>query len=304
MGSDSNSDNSFTQNDINNINAEFAEYHNIQNQLNIRDNIMKESILKRDLLIKMQNDDISNQLFNLDNISSTVSNRNRMIDQSNQENINNDMRIRVLIVGIIYAILLLIAVILFGKKTLDSKKLSLVLIILTVIYGIFLIYTYNMFYMKTALNFSKFNNEQKLKDKLFEWKNNINEVASEYLYGDETEWQNKNCKCDVNNEEGEPWVTNMDDDLVRGYFYYDGTSPQQLLIPSPDSKNYTDKIDWLDYSPNGNSYLKTTDNKSVIETDNNLYYNYNNTTDPSILLLKKLNDSKTLVNDTTYTANT
>ena len=296
-------DNDLSQNDINEINAEFAEYHNLQNQLNIRDNIMKENILKRDLLIKMKNDDISSQLFNLDNISSTVSNRNTMINQSNQEIVNNDMRINVLIIGIIYAILLLIAVILFGKKILDGKKLSLVLIILTVIYGIFLIYTYNVFYIKTALNFSKFNREQKLKDKLFEWTDNINEIASEYLYGDETEWKNKNCKCPVTNEEGEAWLTNMNDTLTRGYFYHDGTAPQQLLIPSPDNNNYNDKIDWLDYSPNGNSFLKTSNGKSFIETDNNQYYNYKNTTDPSILLLKKLNDSNTLVNHTTYTAN-
>ena len=294
-----------SQNDIKNINAEFSEYQQIQNQLNIRDNIMKESILKRDLLIKMQNDDISKQLFSLDNISSTVSNRNRMIDQTTQENINNDIRIRVLIVGIIYAILLLISVILFGKKILDNKKFSMVLIILTVIYVIFLFYSYNIFYLKTALNFNDFNKKQKIMDKLFEWKDNINEIASEFLYDDETAWTNKNCKCPAKTyEEGDPWITNMNDNVTRGYFYHDGTAPQQLLIPSPDNKNYTDKIEWLDYSPNGNSYLKTTNNKSVIETDNNQYYNYKNTTDPSILLLKKLNDSHTLVNDTTYTANT
>ena len=297
-------DNSLSQNDINNINAEFQEYHNIQNQLNIRDNIMKESILKRDLLIKMQNNDISNQLFGLDNISSTVSNRNRMIDQNNQENKNNDIRIYVLIVGIIYAIFLLITVILFGKKILDNKKLSLVLIILTVIYVIFLIYTYNIFYLKTAFNFAEFNKKQKIIDKLHDWSDNINEVASEFLYGNETDWTNKNCKCPAKTyEESEPWITNTNDSLKRGYFYYDGTAPQQLLIPSPNSKIETNKIDWPDYSPNGNSTLKTVNNKSFIETDNSQYYNYKNTTDPSILLLKKLNDSNTLVNNTTYTAN-
>jgi hypothetical protein len=296
--------NELSQNDINAINAEFSEYHNIQNQLNIRDNIMKENILKRDLLIKMQNDDISDQLSNLDNISSTVSNRSRMLDQSNQENINNDTRIYVLIVGIIYAILLLITVILFGKKILDSKKLSIILIILTIIYVLFLIYTYNIFYLKNAINFSDYNKKQKAINKLIDMSNDINTITSDFLYGDENEWKNKNCKCpDKIDQEGQAWTKNTRHDFTRGYFYHDGTAPQQLLIPTPNNTNYTDKIDWPDYSPNGNSYLKTKDGKSFIDTEDNQYYNYNSKTDPSILLLKQLNKSNTLVNNTTYTAN-
>jgi hypothetical protein len=59
------------------------------------------------------------------------------------------------------------------------------------------------------------------------------------------------------------------------------------------------KIEWPDYSPNGNSKINNKDN--TIITENNKFYNYKSTTDPSVLLLKELSKSNVLENSVTYT---
>jgi len=300
---------SISQEDIQVINLEFQNYHDIQNSLNARDNLMKESILKQDLLIKFQNDDLSHQLSMLENIESNISNKSRIIDQSNQNIKNNDTSIYVLSISIIFALLYTALVVAFGIKKIDHKKLVTGLIIVTVIYGLFLIYSYNILYLKTAFNYLEFTKKEKIANKLKEWNDNQTSSTSEALYGNESDWIAENCNCPADSGlTSTEWDSaNNFTDITKGFFYYDGTAPQQLLIPNPvntgigmDPK-YTSKIDWVDHSPNGNRKFYNNSNK--IQTDDTQFYNYKNTTDPSVLLLKELNKSHVLVNDETYTAN-
>jgi hypothetical protein len=62
-----------------------------------------------------------------------------------------------------------------------------------------------------------------------------------------------------------------------------------------------EKIDWVDYSPDGNSKYDARLNK--ITNINNNYYNYNASNDPVNIQLRELEASNLLVNDQTYTGN-
>ena len=79
------------------------------------------------------------------------------------------------------------------------------------------------------------------------------------------------------------------------------STPQQILVPSPDTITTDASIDWVDYSPSGNNSYDPSTNKTT--NNNKNFYNYKSTTDPTVLLLKELDKSDALVNKTTKTAN-
>jgi hypothetical protein len=128
----------------------------------------------------------------------------------------------------------------------------------------------------------------------------------------EEDWVKNNCACPVVEETNTSDIYPVDQNVVSkeipGYFYYDGTSPAQLLIPTPDPVlGLNQKIDWVDHSSNGNVLYNPNTNK--VSYDNKSYYNYKNTTDPTIGLKKQLNNfnssakDKSLVGDKTYSTN-
>jgi hypothetical protein len=76
-------DNLTTANEIiNSINLNLSQLNYIQNQLNLKSNVNQEILLKQEELLKMENDDLMNQLKKLENIESIISNKDRMIDQT------------------------------------------------------------------------------------------------------------------------------------------------------------------------------------------------------------------------------
>jgi hypothetical protein len=300
---------------VNGINSFLSKGTATQNYKNKMINLNNEALIKKEELLKFENEDLMNQLKELENIQSTISNKERIIEQNNfsmeQENIN----IRVLIASIILAILLLIGISLYGTGKIDSKKLTVIVIIIIFLYIILFIYMYDMFYFRTALDFLTFRRRHRLIGSLREWGETVRNEAKENIYGTESEWISNNCACPANygvSEEEDIYASdpNVGVAEIPGYMYYDGTAPQQILVPSPDTiTTQTSEdgvirdanINWVDYSPNGNNFYDPLNNKTT--NDNNSFYNYKSTSDPTVLLLKELNESNTLVNNITKSAN-
>jgi hypothetical protein len=258
------------------------------------------------------------QLKELEYIQSTISNKERIIEQNNVSMKQEDVNIRVLITCIILAIFLLIAISLYGSGKLDSAKLGGVVSIIVVLYIIVFIYAYNIFYFRTAIEILSYRKRERLIGSVREWRENRRNDVKESIYGDESEWISNNCACPADSvleEEEEIYsaVPNVSVLEIPGYMYYDGTAPQQILVPSPDNiQTYSQvgnqtpfktdtQINWLDYSPSGNNFYDKSTNTTTNINKN--YYNYKNITDPTVLLLKELNRSDVLVNKTTKTAN-
>jgi hypothetical protein len=231
----------------------------------------------------MQNEDLMNQLKELEVIQSTIANKDRYIDQVNDNITNQNLNIRVLVISILLAILLLAIIILFGYGIFQYIHFIILIVIIVICYIILFLYSYNIFYFRDSIDqlggFNK--NVSKLNSKLENWSKTVGEDIRNELYGDESTWINNHCTCPPQTEESDDSNNNLiyaedanvSQSEIPGYFYYDGTAPQQLLLPTPSTQQLNENIDWVDYSPSGTLHH----NKKVNQTynTNNNYYNAN-----------------------------
>ena len=292
------------------INQNLAELNLIQNQLNTVNNLNQEALVKKDQLLRMENDDLMKQLRELETIQSTITNKDRLIDQTNNNIKSQNLNIKILVSSIALAIILLIAILLFGLGKIAMNLLILIIIIIAVLYFLLYIYSYNIFYFKDAITMLFDRRAQKLGYELNKWSDSIKTNVNNEIDSLKQNWIDQNCLCPEETSEEDSLLdsemagigNNVNEEQVVGYYYYDGSSPAQLLVPEPTpNMRLNEKIDWVDYSPDGNSKYDARLNK-IININNN-YYNYNASNDPVNIQLKKLDESKLLVNDQTYTGN-
>jgi len=304
-----NTNNNTVQELVNAINQNLAELNLIQNQLNTVNNLNQEALVKKDQLLRMENDDLMKQLRELETIQSTITNKDRLIDQTNNNIESQNKTIKILVSSIALAIILLIAIVLFGFSQITMSLLILIIIIIAVLYFLLYIYSYNIFYFKDAITMLFDRRAQKLGYELNKWSDTIKTNVNNEIDSLKQNWIDQNCLCPPTTSEEASSDSemvgignNVNEEQVVGYYYYDASSPAQLLVPEPTpNMRLNEKIDWVDYSPDGNSKYDARLNKTI--NINNNYYNYNASNDPVNIQLKKLEESKLLVNDQTYTGN-
>jgi hypothetical protein len=298
------------------LNSNIAELNYIQNQMSIANNLNQENLVKQQELLKMQNEDLNNQLRELEIIQSTIANKDRYIDQVNDNITNQNLNIRVLVISILLAILLLVIIVLFGYGVFQYFQFVTLLIIIVLCYLILFLYSYNIFHFRDSIDgLSGLNkNLKKLDDKLNKWSSTVNHELRNELYGLESAWVNNHCSCPEseednsnNNNSNNVYAedANVSQAEIPGHFYYDGTAPQQLITPFRAGLN--EDINWVDYSPSG--LLRYSKGQYTATNENNNYYNANskNSRERGNILnnLKNELDSMPsyLVNNYTATAN-
>lgn len=284
----------------NNANNLLSINNGMQNLVGIGSNILQEKSILTDQLLSMQNEDLTDQLRNLNNIDSNIENKNRFIDQVNNNIDIQNTNINVLIISLIFSIVVLSILGMYGYGMLGKGNFYYILISIGMVYILYILYAYDIFYIKTALTKLFTNNfEKRLGDSVKSWSQNIESALQQDLYGNEQDWINNNCNCPSNNtlSESEENIsselindqTNYQFEETSGYFIYDGSTPQQLISPTPTSPPLNENINWVDYSQNSSKN----------------YYNYNATSkDPIDLLKKALNNSNSLIpNGPTFNVN-
>jgi hypothetical protein len=287
------------------INENLAQLNWIQNEIDIVGNLQKETLFKKEQLLTMENEDLLKQLRELEIIQNNIANKDKIIHQTNMSIEKDVFHSRILIVGIILALILFTIVYLYGSGIISKSLFIKLLIIILVIYVFMFIYINNIFYLRDALNYV-FTKDIQLAKKITKWaKIEIDDLKTD-IYKDEQEWIKNNCGCPIEEEIQEetlyPGGVNIIQPRIPGYFYYDGTAPQQLLVPTPNPKlNLSDKIDWVDYSPDGQIYYDSKLNKNI--SINNKYYNYKDKNDPKNILTNALDKARIFVDDETRSAN-
>lgn len=267
---------------VNSINYNLAELNYIHNQLNTANNLNQENLIKKEELIKMQNEDLTKQLRELEVIQSTIANKDRYIDQVNDNISSQNLNINVLVMSILLAISLLAIIILFGYGTFGLGHFITLILIIVLCYVILFFYSYNIFYFRDAISqlggFDQ--NISRLNSKLESWSKTANQDIKNELYGPKSTWIKNHCACPVAEEDSSinndiyAEDANVSQSEIPGYFYHDGTAPQQLLIPTPPTQQLNENIEWVDYSPNGTLHYNKRTNQ--INNTNNNYYNANN----------------------------
>jgi len=275
------------------INANLAQLNLIQNQLNLYNNVNQETLLKQQQLLKMENDTLTKQLRDLEIIQSTLINKDRMIQVTEQNMINQQNNIYLLILCAFLGLVVMLVVFLHGYKIIKPKIFKILIIAIIVIYVIIFIYYYNIFYFKTALSYLTDRRLQRINATLQNWKSVKDANRQEAKYGDKDQWIENNCVCPPPAEEEYAQDKNSGETIVQpksGYYYYDGTAPQQLLVPTPNinnSTNFKEQIIWPDYSASGQKN----------------YYNAINPNNIENIIRKDLNEKKysALVGNRTFT---
>ena len=295
---------------INSINENLAQLDFIQTNLNSTNNLNQEALIKQSELLKIKNEDLKKQLQNLEIIQSDINNKERLIDQTQLNTVNNDVNIYLLVVAIVLAFVIVFFIIMYGNGKIDGKKLSLIIIIIGMIYLIMYIYTYNIFSFRDAISYlSSSNSNWYLGKELKKWDFPLIKEINQNVEDSKNNWIANNCNC-PEEEEAIPVEEelmsgiggNVYEKEVPGYYYKDHSAPAQLIVPLPSKvKKLNEKIDWVDYSANGDmKYIQGTNENVYID---NHYYNYKPAKTQSQKLLFELNNNGSLVNNSTKTGN-
>lgn len=238
---------------VNNLNA--------KNTLN---NIDNQILLKKDQLIKIKNQKLNEQIKHLQNYESSIINKDRLIDETNYNIIKNDKNITVLIFSVIFAIILLIIITSYVYNQISPMLFNILLILIIILYVILFLYSYDIFYFKTAINFLDYRKNRNIENSIKDWTKFTNTDLQQKIYGDKTEWLEKNCACEETSADNIlPNQANVSVKNIPGLYYYDKNSPKQLILGNDEfnninkgdevnisktpTKEITDKIDWVNH---------------------------------------------------------
>jgi hypothetical protein len=232
-------------------------YLNTQlNSANLQNNISQEILLKQEQLLKMENDKLNSQLFELDQAQSIISNKDTITKQTDKELSKKNNNINFLIFMLIIAILTFSVIILGNQGIIDAFKMNAILSVLGLHVFIAVIIFYDFLYLGTAFKNMFYNKDNIMINKLNNWKfaSNIVNSVDTSLYGTESDWQNANCQYPCNTEEEESTTVASYNSISKpptpGYYYNDGTAPAQLLNPAGtynNTGNGKELIYWPDY---------------------------------------------------------
>ena len=298
-------------NSINNIvsaiNKNLTELNLIQNQLNTLNNVNQDALLKKDQLIRLENDDLTKQLKELESIQSIIANKSRHIDQSNDIIFKQEKDIKFLYISAFFAFIIFILIILYGLTYIQVNFFTTILIVIVISYLSYSIYYYNFMYVKSSTDALFDKSRPRIYNAISKLDNYIQQEI-EYdlgLFNYKNEWVENNCECnDKNNSNDSNDFTDKGTEYsgskeIPGNFYYDGTAPKQLL-PSDIPLEPKDRINWVDYSGDGNPKYLPEINATLY--DNNNFYNVKNIKNDPELQKHKYNPNF-LVNNVTLTDN-
>ena len=234
-------------------------YLNTQlNSANLQNNISQEILLKQEQLLKMENEKLNSQLFELDQAQSIISNKDTITKQTDKELSKKNNNINFLIFMLIIALLTFCVIMLGNQGIIDNFKMNAILSVLGLHVFIAVIIFYDFLYLGTAFKNMFYNRDNIMLNKLNNWKfaSNIVNAVDTSLYGTESDWQNANCQYPCNTEEEESTTVasyNNNSYTAKptpGYYYNDGSAPSQLLNPKGtynNTNNQKELIYWPDY---------------------------------------------------------
>lgn len=292
--------NKITSDLIKSLNENLSQLNFIQNEMNLLSNLNQESLLKKEQLLKMKNEELMEQLRSLEVIQSSISNKDRLIEQTNKNIETQNLNIYVLSILGGLGTTLFVLINLKGFNIINQSRFNMMLMIHLIIFVVTIMYAYNTFYFQDAITYLFDRKQLRISEQIKKMVNEKNEFSD----NKESDWIEENCSCPISEsaDESYPLDQNITQKEQPGHFYYDGTAPQQMIVDLPiEEGEYNQQINWVDYSQGGKAMYNPKNNKTTYS--NKQYYNYNQTNDPSIMLSHVLEETRVLVNDKTNTAN-
>jgi len=302
---------------INAINSNLELYDFIENELILTNNSQTDTLIKQQQLIQLENEELMEQLEQLQQIQSNIQNKNVMIEQVNANISNEQNNVNVLIVSIVCSVVILLFVMLYGYNVISKTFMLLGSGVVVLVFVFVFMYIYNIFFVNTGIkNLMNGNMEAKMIQAIQDF-----DVSAEDLIENQ-KWVNNNCNCGTTAEEEEESQTpNYNYSIEQpGYYYYDGSAPPQVIVPSPPVSG-PENITWVDYdsnsfvpsqqitpiastNPSNNTTVYSTSPTTGTNQQNTNYYNYNTEEDdPRTSFINAMDNTNTYVNSNTVTNN-
>ena len=256
LNSGSTIDEENSTNIANNLNSSYSGSTNAINSNSLQNNISQEILLKQEQLLKMQNEELNNQLYSLDQAESIISNKDTITKQTDNELSKKNNNINFLIFMLIISLITFCVIMLGNQGIIDNIKMNAILGILVFHVFIALIIFYDLLYLGTAFKNMFYNRDNIMINKLNNWKfaSNIVNAVDTSLYGTQSDWQQANCQYPCNTQEEESTTVASYSSIstvpTPGYYYNDGSAPSQILNPKGtynNTNNQKELIYWPDY---------------------------------------------------------
>ena len=120
------------------------------NSANLQNNISQEILLKQEQLLKMENETLNTQLYNLDQTQSIISNKDTIKEQTDKELNKKNNNINFLIFMLIISLLTFCVIMLGHQGIIDSFKMNAILGVLGLHVFIAVIIFYDFLYLLIA----------------------------------------------------------------------------------------------------------------------------------------------------------
>lgn len=258
---DSSIDNNNYQKNMNNLfnNSFYNVNQNIINKNNNQD--LNTTLMK---LNDLENNEINKNYKRLEHISSILSSKQRLINELNKNSNLQDNIFFIITILFIFIFIIIIFKILNSKNIISNSLFNIISIILSIIFILIFIYKFNLFYFRKAFNMEQTSAVIKQLNKNFNKElDNLNKSIKNDVQGNYEDWEKENCKCPPKNqEEDNQEETDLSEEgdtgrlIKNAKFYYDGSSPKQILYPFPKNlpinKQDVNYIFHPDYSLNIN----------------------------------------------------
>ncbi len=244
-------------------NANFTSLNSENNEQQKASNIVREVLLRQQELMDLQNTDLNNQISTLDNMQSQIFSKERLIEENDAFALKSERDIRVLSGSLIITVILLLVVFSYYRGGLSERNFSIVFILILFVFLFYLCYQYNILYLQdslTRLFTFKFLYDVSAEIKAKTESGLFGGSGSYYKSSSEKEWIDQNCKCDSSsssdsgdiysgNYSGTGYEIDLSGTTTVGFFYNDGTSPSQLIVPENTEAaagEFKDKIEYVD----------------------------------------------------------
>jgi hypothetical protein len=248
--------------------AETAVVNKQLSQININSNKVQHA----NELLQLSADKNNESLKKLKEFEKEIATKNRMVQINKDEHLKRIGLIKsIIVVFIILCVAFLPLALALGNVI--SKTMFVVYFVLICVVGFFIfVWMNNMFYIRDYFTFTKSGIggaidqasstlqswEESVSNSVSSRINNFNQIVVNDVYGEQNKWIKNNCTCpeeeNITNDNF-PIPFSTSGELVwpePGFYYDDGTAPNQLLVPNNTAANskfqFKEKIKWPSYS--------------------------------------------------------
>jgi len=242
------------QTNINNTNTALTSTNNTNNTNIDTYQIQRETLYRTEQLNDIENKDIENQYKKMENLQSSIFTKERLIEENLYQAEKHELQIRIITGSMLFILILFVVIVMYGIGTIDNIKLTKYCIFILILYVLFLTYQYNIFYLRDSLsNIFTLSFFQGLGERIEIGEEQMKRSVQRFKYGiDYDEWKSKNCGiCPSNNPSEISAMEYSGEQLnpTQGFYYQDGSTPNQLIYPTntlDNSGRYQDTIHHID----------------------------------------------------------